>query len=132
MTLKEKRGAIGAYCATAECDREGCPLFATDFPKDGVCFANHESEADINEMYRILFEADKTDGEAVNHPAHYNSGKIEVIDFIEDQKLGFCLGNAIKYIARAGKKDPTKEVEDLKKAAFYVDRRIKEVEEGLA
>lgn len=66
----------------------------------------------------------------VNRPAHYTDGKIEVIDFIEDKKLGFCLGNAVKYIARAGKKDPTKEVEDLKKARWYVERRIKELEEG--
>ena len=66
----------------------------------------------------------------VDHPNHYNSGKIEVIDFIEDQNLGFCLGNAIKYIARAGKKDPSKELEDLQKAAWYVNRRIKELEDG--
>jgi hypothetical protein len=68
-------------------------------------------------------------GDTVNHPAHYTDGKIEVIDFIEDKKLGFCLGNAVKYIARAGKKDPTKEVEDLKKAEWYIKRRIKELEE---
>lgn len=48
----------------------------------------------------------------VNQPSHYVDGNIEVIDFIEDKKLGFCLGNAIKYISRAGKKDPNKEVED--------------------
>ena len=66
----------------------------------------------------------------VNHPAHYTDGKIEVIDFIEDKKLGFCLGNAVKYIARAGKKDPSKEVEDLKKARWYIERRIKELEEA--
>ncbi len=58
----------------------------------------------------------------VNHPAHYNQGKIEVIEFIEDKKLGFHLGNAIKYIARAGKKDPTKYVEDLEKAVWYIRR----------
>lgn len=40
----------------------------------------------------------------VDRPAHYTDGKIEVIDFIEDKKLGFSLGNAVKYIARAGKK----------------------------
>lgn len=62
----------------------------------------------------------------VNHPAHYADGKIEVIDYIEDKKLGFCLGNAIKYISRAGKKDKSKEVEDLKKAIWYIERRIKE------
>lgn len=67
----------------------------------------------------------------VNHPKHYTDGKIEPIEFIEDKKLGFCLGNAIKYIARAGKKDPTKEIEDLKKARWYIDRRIKEIEEGI-
>lgn len=61
----------------------------------------------------------------VNHPSHYTDGKIEVIDFIEDKKLGFCLGNAVKYIARAGKKDPAKEIEDLQKARWYIDRQIK-------
>lgn len=65
----------------------------------------------------------------VNRPAHYTDGKIEVIDFIEDKNLGFCLGNAVKYIARAGKKNPDKEVEDLKKASWYINRRIKELEE---
>ena len=65
----------------------------------------------------------------VNHPAHYTDGKIEVIDFILDKKLGFCLGNAVKYIARAGKKDESKTVEDLRKAIWYLERRIKEVEE---
>lgn len=52
----------------------------------------------------------------VNHPSHYTSGKIEVIDFIEDQKFNYHKGNAIKYICRAGKKDKSKEVEDLEKA----------------
>lgn len=60
----------------------------------------------------------------VNHPAHYNAGKIEVIEFIEDQGLAYHLGNAVKYIARAGKKDPVKVVEDLEKAIWYVKRQI--------
>lgn len=64
----------------------------------------------------------------VNQPSYYVDGNIEVIDFIEDKKLGFCLGNAIKYISRAGKKNPNKEVEDLKKANWYINRRIKELE----
>lgn len=62
--------------------------------------------------------------EAVNHPAHYNSGKIEVIEALEDWNLGFHLANTIKYCARAGKKDPTKEIEDLEKAAWYLKRKI--------
>jgi len=65
----------------------------------------------------------------VNHPSHYTSGKIEVIDFIEDQKLGYHLGNSVKYIARAGKKDPNTEVEDLEKAMWYLARRIKNLKE---
>lgn len=62
--------------------------------------------------------------DVVNRPSHYTSGKIEVIDFIEDQKLGFHLGNVVKYVARAGKKDPAKEVEDLRKALWYLERKI--------
>lgn len=67
--------------------------------------------------------------DAVNHPSHYTDGKIEVIDFIEDKNLDFCLGNAVKYISRAGKKDPEKEIEDLKKAIWYINRRIQELEQ---
>ena len=65
----------------------------------------------------------------VNHPAHYTDGKIEVIDFIEDKKLGFHLGNAVKYICRAGKKDPEKTIEDLQKAEWYLHRYIQKLQE---
>ena len=60
----------------------------------------------------------------INHPSHYTLGKIEVIDFLEDQKFPFHLANAVKYISRAGKKDPSKTVEDLKKAIWYLNRYI--------
>ena len=66
--------------------------------------------------------------DAVNHPLHYTSGKIETIDFIEDQGINFHRGNAVKYIVRAGKKDPEKEIEDLKKAAWYINREIARLE----
>lgn len=62
--------------------------------------------------------------DAVNHPSHYTDGKIEVIDFIEQKNLNFHRGNAVKYIARAGKKDSEKEVEDLRKAVWYLNREI--------
>lgn len=62
--------------------------------------------------------------EAVDHPAHYNTGKIEIVAAIDDWRLGFSLGNAVKYIARAGKKDPAKTLEDLRKARWYLDREI--------
>ena len=62
--------------------------------------------------------------DSIDHPNHYILGKIEVIDFIEDQKLGFHCGNSIKYICRAGKKDPDKYIEDLEKAVWYLLREI--------
>lgn len=65
--------------------------------------------------------------ENVTHPKHYTDGKIEVIDFIEDKKFGYHLGNAIKYISRAGKKDPTKTKEDLEKAIWYINRHIEKL-----
>lgn len=65
-----------------------------------------------------------TMSDMVNHPSHYTDGSIEVIDFIEDKKLNYHRGNALKYLCRAGKKDPAKEVEDLEKAAWYVNREI--------
>ena len=71
----------------------------------------------------ILYDTVAAD-DPVNHPTHYTDGNIEVIDFIEDKKLGFHLGNAIKYISRAGKKDPTKTIEDLEKAVWYLERYI--------
>ena len=67
----------------------------------------------------------------VNHPAHYTFGNIEVIDFIEDQHLGFHLGNAVKYISRAGRKDQARTVEDLRKAAWYLNRQIERLEGSL-
>lgn len=63
----------------------------------------------------------------VNHPSHYNTGKIEAIDVIEDWNLDFCLGNVIKYISRAGKKDTATLKEDLLKAKWYLDRKIEKL-----
>lgn len=61
----------------------------------------------------------------INHPPHYQSkAGLEAIDVIEAFDLGFCRGNAVKYILRAGKKDPTKTVEDLKKAIWYLQREL--------
>lgn len=61
--------------------------------------------------------------ESVNHPTHYNFSKFEVIDVIFDWKLDFCMGNVLKYISRAGKKNDEKE--DLKKSLFYLQYFIK-------
>ena len=68
--------------------------------------------------------------EQVNHPSHYGgaSNVYEAIKVIDAWELGFSLGNTVKYISRAGKKDPEKEIEDLKKAKFYLDHHIKTLE----
>lgn len=67
--------------------------------------------------------------EAVNHPTHYGGkGNVyEAIKVIEAWELDFCLGNVIKYISRAGKKDSAKELEDLNKALWYLNRRIEQI-----
>ena len=65
--------------------------------------------------------------EMINHPIHYNQG-IEAIDYIESHKLSFCLGNVVKYITRAKHKGT--ELQDLKKASWYLDREIKRLEKG--
>lgn len=67
----------------------------------------------------------------VSHPSHYTDGEIEVIDYIEDKKLNFNLGNVVKYVSRAGKKDKDKTVEDLKKASWYLNREISNLEKNV-
>lgn len=62
---------------------------------------------------------------SVDHPDHYGGDTTyETIKVIEAWGLGFCLGNTVKYISRAGHKDRTKELEDLEKARWYLDRHI--------
>lgn len=76
---------------------------------------------------------EKKNASSVEHPSHYNVGKIEVIDAINEWQLDFDLGNVVKYVARAGHKDKEKTVEDLEKAKFYLEdeiRRLIKDEEG--
>lgn len=64
----------------------------------------------------------------INHPQHYNQGKIEVIDFIEDQCLDFALGNVVKYLCRSSHKGS--QLADLKKAQWYLNHVITNLEKG--
>lgn len=70
-------------------------------------------------------------GEQVNHPQHYGGedNPYEAIKVIEAWRLGFCLGNTVKYISRAGKKDNA--LQDLKKAKWYLDRHIESLEKSM-
>lgn len=68
----------------------------------------------------------------VNHPSHYNQGTIEVIDIIQDKLsaeefTGFCKGNSLKYVLRAGHKGSA--IEDYKKAIWYLERLIEDENE---
>jgi hypothetical protein len=88
-------------------------------------FCSKERNRPLHAFYNLTVETtEETMSDQVNNPKHYTDGKIEVIDFIEDKKLGFHLGNVVKYVARAGKKDPDKVLEDLRKAEWYLKRYI--------
>jgi len=62
--------------------------------------------------------------EKIEHPDHYQSGKMEAIEVIEAYDLNFSIGSAIKYLLRAGKKPGESSVEDLSKAIWYIQREI--------
>lgn len=72
---------------------------------------------------------EESEEETVNHPNHYGGDTVyEAIKVIEAWELGFCLGNTVKYISRAGKKDKTKEIEDIRKALWYLQRHLDNLE----
>lgn len=80
-----------------------------------------------SEIQRIVEEERR--GDMVNSPAHYTDGGIETIEFIQakltaEQFSGYCLGNALKYLSRAGKKGDA--ATDLAKARWYINRIIGE------
>ena len=117
ISIGEMRKKIDEYCD----ERKGCENCVhknNEFCTKYFC-ANAPDEVVIK-WYALFFPNDP-----VNHPSHYAKGKIEVADFIADQKLNFDRGNAVKYVCRAGSKDPEKEVQDLEKAIWYINHEIK-------
>ena len=96
--------------------------------EDGGTYLWHESMIQ-GKVIPIRCEPKEAPKDAANdpvsHPSHYTDGKIEVIDFIEDKKLGYHLGNACKYISRCQLKyGGKKRIEDLEKAIWYIKRQI--------
>ena len=85
-----------------------------NLPKGMTVAEAEEIVADVNQAI--------SQHDSVNHPTHYTSGGIETIDFIEAKKLGYNLGNVVKYITRAGHKGS--QLEDLRKAQWYLTREI--------
>jgi len=71
--------------------------------------------------------------EHINHPSHYGGGnnEYEAIKVIDAWDLGFSLGNTVKYISRAGKKGTDKELIDLKKALWYLQHHINQLEDKI-
>lgn len=97
--------------------------------EDGVCFNPQSCPRAMNLVKWVKCEGEvkPENYDSVNRPSHYTEGrKYEPINVIEDWKLDFCLGNALKYISRAGRKQD--EIEDLKKAQWYIERKIKQLE----
>lgn len=103
------------------------------------CFINTDDEwavnppkacpwsMDIVQWVECVDEVKPENYDSVNRPSHYTEGrKYEPIDVIEDWELDFHLGNALKYISRAGRKEDA--IQDLKKARWYIERRIKQLE----
>ena len=128
MTIEEKSKKIKEFCKK-QVDCEHCVLKGHSRL---TCYSHwgEDSERQIEANYEFLFVS-TPDSDAnpvndpVNHPSHYTKGKIEVADFIADQKLNFDRGNAVKYVCRAGSKDPDKEIQDLEKAIWYINHEIK-------
>ena len=120
MTIEEKRQAIEKHCHTKElCSR--CELYHCE----GRCHNINLSDGEIENNYAIVFG----NIEEPIKPEYYNDTKITPFDVIDDWELNFYLGNAIKYIKRAGKKADNSKLQDLKKVREYIDHEIK-VEEA--
>ena len=79
---------------------------------------------EVKEKVLDEVKEESVENDPVNHPSHYTDTKIEVMDYIEDKGFNFALGNAVKYISRAGKKDKNKTIQDLEKAEWYLNREI--------
>ena len=84
----------------------------------------NETGMTLEEKLDVVLE----EHDEVNHPSWYCDGGIETLDFIMAKKLDFLTGQVVKYLSRSGKKDPAKELQDLKKAQFYLNRKIAEME----
>ena len=104
---------------------EGLPPLK-DFLGDGYSYAwlNTDTldEASKDTLASQLITMEEPASDPVNHPAHYKTGGIETIDFIEAKELNYNMGNAVKYISRAEYKGNKKQ--DLEKAIWYLNREL--------
>ena len=151
MTRKEKEIILYHYCDNRTFNCTECPLSkkydkeTNEYTDTYAGVFDEMSDDMLNKVYNWYKELDpascenaeaeccdkEPDIDMVNHPSHYTQGGIECIDCIKSATVGkvgieaFCVGNAIKYLFRYEEKNG---VEDVKKARWYIDRLIKELE----
>lgn len=125
LTVGQMREKIKEYC-DKRIDCVGCPL---DPESDEICFTGNDET--VKENYAIMFNSTVDDpachNSAVDHPAHYCYSKYEPKDVIRGWGLNFNLGSAVKYIARAGRKDDI--IQDLEKAKKFLEFEIEALKE---
>ena len=153
MDRSEKEEALNFYCNNID-DCDNCELMkkydrdTSEFTDQYSCIFHEMSDDMLNKCYNLYKELDpaaceNTEGECcgkepdidiVNHPSHYTQGSIECIDALKAatvSKTGIeavCTANAIKYLWRYEEKNG---IEDVKKARWYIDRLIRELEEKI-
>ena len=153
MTREEKEIILYNYCGNKTFSCTDCPLSkkydkeTNEYTDTYACVFDEMSDDMLNKCYNWYKELDQTacenaeDGccnkepnvDMVNHPSHYTQGGIECIDALKAatvSKTGIeavCTANAIKYLWRYEEKSGS---EDVKKARWYIDRLIKELENG--
>ena len=152
MNRSEKEETLNFYCNNID-DCDNCELMkkydrdTSEFTDQYSCIFHKMSDDMLNKCYNWYKELDtaacenaedsccnkEPNVDMVNHPSHYTQGGIECIDCIKSATVGkvgieaFCVGNAIKYLFRYEEKNG---IEDVKKARWYIDRLIKELENG--
>ena len=113
---------LGKFFDHADSLEEILNLFDTGIKKDelkaNTKITRPEAKSEVKP------ETNSNSHDPINHPDYYCDGGIETLDYIMAKKLDFLLGQVVKYVSRAGKKDPAKEIEDLRKARFYLDWKI--------
>ena len=153
MTRKEKEEILCDYCDNKTFQCADCPLSkkydkeTDEYTGTYGCVFDEMSDDMLDKCYNWYKDLDpaaceNAEGDCcnkelnvdmVNHPSHYTQGGIECIDCIKSATVGkvgieaFCVGNAIKYLFRYEEKNG---IEDVKKARWYIDRLIKELENG--
>jgi hypothetical protein len=122
MTMEEKKKLIRQHCNGNICS--SC-ILGDLIADDGKCTIDTDITR-INERVKRILEEHNTKPDLVHHPAHYCYSKYEPKDVIRAWELNFNLGSAVKYIARAGRKDDI--LQELNKAKQFLEFEIEAIE----